>query len=438
MAGLWQGVAGAKGSHSIVKDLHRLRDINIRIAEIDAIAHSQMGQVNAIIAEVLAETPAHGPEPRGAWDVGDRDDVRLVSNRMHERAQAALGAGFPAYARLKVLVAGERLATEMAIRFVDPPNSSRSSFVRAAFGAWARTQVEWADPQPQSLLTMLGPIDVPYRERRLHFLLAGINDFYRRLLAGQRAPDRSDLDALKVKAWDLLDELHGAPALAIKSLTDDDVAFLNRPSLESVLLQEPEVFARDNAQKFTNLFRLYSAKLEKELGDGSTLLWHAYRDITAKWDEDLRAELLSRYLGFPLWDGLLFPTVALAELPQFTAIGVTQCSPLTAGALKTPPEGKLKGVSLHHFGAFLDAKWRENDYLWGRLDGAELLLRTLQASLTPGQRGAEVVPSDPAEALQMAGGDACRDVLVSILNRENSLHRISDLVSDLRVQLAAN
>jgi hypothetical protein len=39
---------------------------------------------------------------------------------------------------------------------------------------------------------------------------------------------------------------------------------------------------------------------------------------------------------------------------------------------------KLQGVHLGHFGAFLKREWRENDYLWGRLDAAERLIRLLQ------------------------------------------------------------
>jgi hypothetical protein len=39
---------------------------------------------------------------------------------------------------------------------------------------------------------------------------------------------------------------------------------------------------------------------------------------------------------------------------------------------------KLKGIPLHHFAAFLNVASRENDYVWGRLDGAEMILRTLQ------------------------------------------------------------
>ena len=41
------------------------------------------------------------------------------------------------------------------------------------------------------------------------------------------------------------------------------------------------------------------------------------------------------------------------------------------------PSAKLDGVSIGHFGAFFDQAWRENDYLWGRLDGAELAFRLL-------------------------------------------------------------
>jgi hypothetical protein len=41
---------------------------------------------------------------------------------------------------------------------------------------------------------------------------------------------------------------------------------------------------------------------------------------------------------------------------------------------------KLAGVTLSHFGAFLDPGFRRNDILWGRLDGAERLI----AALLPG------------------------------------------------------
>jgi hypothetical protein len=282
---------------------------------------------------------------------------------------------------------------------------------------------------------LLGPVDVPYRERRLFFLLSGVNAFYQRLSSGGPSPRRGDLDLLKRRAWDLLDQLRDIPRKAVGDVDDDVVAFLDSRAIGKDLLRDPQDFAKENGEAFTGLFNTYRAALQKHLGDGSIPLWQTYQEVTTEWPDSFRKELLSRYLGFPLWDGLIFPTVALAELPQFTPIGVTQCSPLSARALTTPEGGKLRGVALHHFGAFLDAEWRENDYLWGRLDGAELMLRTLHASLQPGQAGADVIPQDTDEAIRMAGGEICREVLLAILDNETELKHVKGMRESLNAEL---
>ncbi len=41
------------------------------------------------------------------------------------------------------------------------------------------------------------------------------------------------------------------------------------------------------------------------------------------------------------------------------------------------PETKLAGMKLNHFAGFLKRSWRANDWLWGRLDGTEHLLRAI-------------------------------------------------------------
>src|SRR5207247_795038 len=53
-------------------------------------------------------------------------------------------------------------------------------------------------------------------------------------------------------------------------------------------------------------------------------------------------------------------------------------APLLPGR-RSPPTGrpKLMGVPRFHFGAFFSREARENDYLWGRLDGAEQLIRLI-------------------------------------------------------------
>jgi hypothetical protein len=71
----------------------------------------------------------------------------------------------------------------------------------------------------------------------------------------------------------------------------------------------------------------------------------------------------------------------LSDVGELDEVQVVRVSPLDTDRL-TPPgkdgrpnaRGKLRGVAINHFGAFFKRSWRENDYLWGRLDGAERLL----------------------------------------------------------------
>src|SRR5258708_17950160 len=56
-------------------------------------------------------------------------------------------------------------------------------------------------------------------------------------------------------------------------------------------------------------------------------------------------------------------------------VDVVRISPLdvkAGGGVK-----KLAGTKLGHFGAVLEADWRMDDILWGRLDGAEMIIRQM-------------------------------------------------------------
>jgi hypothetical protein len=382
--------------------------------------------IEAAWARAVPATPTPGSEaaavqrPAKPWDINVEADVKALADSLYNSTPGFIGAGYPTYCRLKVDEAGRRLADEIAHRYTYPPNSSRSSFVRIAISAWARDQVEWTDPDPTRLMEMLGPVDVPYRERRLLFILAGINRFYPD--AGKPdAPTRNTLDTLKSAAWTLLDELRATPTQVVQDLSDaGHLGFLSTQVTDDTVLDDPQAFARDHATEFNALFKAYREALAQKLRDHSIPMWRAFTEHSAGWGAPYRHALLSRYIGFPLWDALIFPTVALGRLPQFTPIGVTQFSPIAARALPTPKGGKLKGVTLHHFGGFIDASWRENDYLWGRLDAAELILRTLRQSGQPSSAQANLTP---AEAITQAG-DELKPALIAIMASENDLRRM--------------
>jgi hypothetical protein len=108
-------------------------------------------------------------------------------------------------------------------------------------------------------------------------------------------------------------------------------------------------------------------------------LFERVHSLTRTWSPDRRADLLVRYFGFPFWDFLLYPIQSLADVGERDAIEVVRMSPLDARQLLPldADKPKLAGVALMHFGAFFHRADRENDYLWGRLDGADRLIGLL-------------------------------------------------------------
>lgn len=93
-------------------------------------------------------------------------------------------------------------------------------------------------------------------------------------------------------------------------------------------------------------------------------------------------------LGYYMYHFLLYDLVSL-PLVYATGVGgerdsveVVRISPRDAKSLideedPSEPRRKLGGTALANFGAFLDRGWRENDILWGRLDGAERLIHVM-------------------------------------------------------------
>lgn len=87
------------------------------------------------------------------------------------------------------------------------------------------------------------------------------------------------------------------------------------------------------------------------------------------------------YWGFDYRDSLVFPLIASGDYGEGEEVEIFRISPVdarnmrSAGMCQQGP--KLAGTRLFAFGGFLNLAWRENDILWGRLDGAERLIKSL-------------------------------------------------------------
>lgn len=100
----------------------------------------------------------------------------------------------------------------------------------------------------------------------------------------------------------------------------------------------------------------------------------------------VRDFLAEYYVRFDEYDQMSFPLYYDTGTGEPATVEVLRVSPEDARSLidELNDQGdtgrqrrKLAGTALFHFGAFLDAQWRRNDIMWGRLDGCERLLAAL-------------------------------------------------------------
>ena len=78
---------------------------------------------------------------------------------------------------------------------------------------------------------------------------------------------------------------------------------------------------------------------------------------------------------FEYYDQITFPVFYEASVGEAELCEVFRISPCDAVSLLDEKHRKLAGTALFHFGAFLSRDWRQNDLAWGRLDGAERIIR---------------------------------------------------------------
>jgi hypothetical protein len=100
----------------------------------------------------------------------------------------------------------------------------------------------------------------------------------------------------------------------------------------------------------------------------------------------LRRDLVAAYLGFPFFDIAILPLIADGNIDELDEIKVDRISPEDCSALAAVGGHRLKGALFNAFGAFFSRAYREHDYLWGRLHGAERLIDLVVSSLPPKSR----------------------------------------------------
>lgn len=143
---------------------------------------------------------------------------------------------------------------------------------------------------------------------------------------------------------------------------------------------------------------------------------------------DARRTMMLGYLGYALYDIATLPLLQDEGFDEFDPVKVDRISPDDAPTIrKGGAAATLKGIEFNNFGAFFSRTYRENDYLWGRLHGADRLIDILISALP---HGSSVSAEDTLRYKRLA--------FHAILDQEEPrLQRVGQLISSLRNEVDA-
>jgi patatin-related protein len=377
-AALLGAVSGIPRHEPVLDDLLDVGARNDRIGRIRDVIETSFNGVAEIVNGVVGSTD-------GVPDDAQSAKLAEWTAAIHERTVEEAGLAYATYLRMKISGTVDRYADTVCNVCDFPDDSNHAQLVRIVLRRWAGDRELFSQqPEPTELqAAFLRHFDLGYHERRLRFVTSALRWWYRDLADGKPdIPPRSDLDRGKQILYDAVATLRrtmggddfdeGLSGRLRACFPDHGIrVFLRDKGLE------PAAYLQQHRQELEAVQVELDTFLGKRLDGFSAKLYRDLYDLSGEWHIDRRRELLVRYLGFPLWDVLLYPIQALSDAGENDQLQVQRMSPYEARVLKTPPAEKVKGKRLMHFWAFFDRTARENDYLWGRLDGAAHLIGIL-------------------------------------------------------------
>jgi patatin-related protein len=284
---------------------------------------------------------------------------RLATWRRRAQVAAAKNAGlsYSAYARLKLVDVTAQTAKllELAGGESHPDHVRRlRDLVAYAVAARGITPGNAGDLSTSSaIVAFLRTHDLGFRIRRLRLLARRLTE----MDVGAEDPRLQPIrDAIYESLADYLELQRSDRHPALR----DDVRKLRGDA-------GPLIDALAEAMDLTGI----DAETDRRLSEGLSAL-----------PRELRRPMLLAYLGFPFFDIATLPLLQGEGLDEFDTVKVDRISPDDAKAIRGGgAAATLKGIQFHNFGAFFSRAYRENDYLWGRLHGADRLIDIVVSTL---------------------------------------------------------
>lgn len=292
---------------------------------------------------------------------------RMAAWRRKSREKAAKMAGFSysAYGHLKMATVIEDISATVRRAKSDQSGHNPSALRNTLWAEMRRRGFDNIGQKgggPSKLASeFFRQHDLGYRIRRLRFL------------ARQLAEDLDKADPADHQAIEAMhDVIYDCLSLYIERETidylgDEFVSLAQRAEEMPSAMLDSLAQARDLATA--------DAAVDRMLAEALAVL--------PKMEK--RSMLLS-FLGFPFYDIATLPLLQGEGLDEFDPIKIDRISPEDARAIRSGVESTLKGTEFNNFGAFFSRSYRENDYLWGRLHGAERMIDIICSTLPEAKR----------------------------------------------------
>ena len=397
-------VSGLPRKQPILDSLLEIDSLNEGVREVRDVIEGSFESVTKSIHQLAPEMLSGVEDPQA---------VEAHQEELQMEARRQLGLGYAPYVRLKVAAVLDRIAGAVCALWRYPAESTQAMLVKEALLQWAcEKELLGATPEPtEEQVEFLRGLDVGYVLRRIEFTLAGVNWLYRSEESEPLDPDRRKaLNGAKAHLWNAVQGLEVSLGTTVARVEGRLTACFPEKELTRFLadqgLDAPAWAARKRSD-LNHFIEALTDSLRPRLDAAGVTLYRDLLALTDGWSE--QHDLLVRYIGFALWDAQLYPLQSGVGGGERDAVDVTRMSPLDATLLSQegdPP--KLDGIADGHFGAFFALGSRENDYLVGRLDGAERLIALLLEDSGERREWSRkaflAILDEEQEALKTAGG----------------------------------
>ncbi len=332
-------------------NLEAIESISGRVRRLRKIVESMRPEVEAAIQRAVGTSfflVRPTPKRLAAWRA-----------RAHDLSAREAGYAYAAYGQLKIATVVEQVAEMIALRGTTGDRqgieSVRQSVWRQirADGLTGPDAVTSLGARPD-VIDFLVDFDVDFRTRRLRFVTRQLTEM---------GPDIEGADPLRR----VMDEMIALYREAASKDVDEEKRALLRSAGS-----DPKAAMAALADHLD--LRRLDHETDLRLTDALSRLQRA----------DRRTLILS-FLGYPFYDVATLPLLQGDGLDEFDPIKVDRISPRDATAIRDAgPEATLKGIQFNSFGAFFCRAYRENDYLWGRLHGADRMIDIIVSAIQDG------------------------------------------------------